>query len=143
MLHPNWRLSTVVGIGLLAPLWWTWSISKLVYAFYIAAGSPATPSATFISASLLLPSLALGLAIGALIANLSSNEPGRLWWLFWASTLVSATLLDLTFNQSASAVIELFRSPSNCAFLIASSAQPLYKHGRAYAAGITNAKLTK
>lgn len=143
MLHPKLKTSIVIGMGLLAPLWWTWSISNLIYAFYVAAGGPTNPHPAFMHASLFLPSLLLGLAIGLLVASLSPNHPIGSWLLFWVALLASTVVLDFVFNESALAIIELFRSPSNFSFLIASILLPIYKCFRTPTAVVANAKFNQ
>jgi hypothetical protein len=141
MLPPKLSASIIVGIGLLAPFWWTWSISKLIYAFYVSAGSPANPGPAFVHASLLLPSLALGFAAGMLVVSLATKYLIRSWLLFWIAILLSTTLLDLAFNKSATGLIELFHSSGNCSFLIATSLPFIYRYLRARTSSAANAKI--
>jgi hypothetical protein len=130
MIAQKLRIAIVVVAGLLAPLWWSWAVSNLAYAFYIAAGAPKAPSAIFSHASVVIPSMAIGLIAGTGVAYLSSSRPIACWLVFWISVLSSMALIELISGDSIIALVELFHSPGNLAFLIASVVVPAYAHSR-------------
>ena len=130
MLPPQFRATIIVAAGLLAPLWWSWTVNSLTYAFYIAAGAPKAPSATFAYASVVIPSIAIGFFAGTGVAHLSSNRPITCWLMFWISVLSSTALIGLMSGGSAVASFELFHSPGNLAFLIASGVACIYTYSR-------------
>jgi hypothetical protein len=105
--------------GLLAPFWWTWLISKLIYGLFLLSGSPNAPSAPAFWTLILSPSLALGLLAGVGIGFLSAR-PIFGWLLFVVGVAVGSIL----FN-SLSVLSELVASPGSWAFALGALAGSL------------------
>ena len=116
----------IVLIGLFAPFWWTWAANNLTYAMFLAAGSPTRPSSTFAHASIILPSIALGLLVGAVVTSLAIRKPLLGWLVFWLSTIVGITLYGVALHSSPTWVIELFKSNGNVSFIAASAVIPAF-----------------
>jgi len=124
MSHTYTRISVIVILGLIAPLWWTWAVSHLIYGFFLLGGASEHPSTIFAWTSILLPSIFLGLAVGAAIFLLVPRFMLRGWALFWVSLMVGSFAFGLAAGNFA-AVGELFRSVGTLAFLVGSLVVPL------------------
>ena len=125
MSHAHIRIITIAVIGLLAPLWWTWAVSNLIYGFFLLGGSPEHPSNTFAWLSILLPSVLLGLATGAILLPLCPTFLLRGWVLFWAALLLTTIIFGLVNDTTTAGISQLFGGSSNIAFLLSSLIVPL------------------
>lgn len=125
MLHTYIRIITIAVTGLLAPLWWTWAVSNLIYGFFLLGGSPEHPSNIFAWSSILLPSFLLGLVTGAILLLLCPTFLLRGWVLFWPALLVTTIIFGLVNEIPSVGVSQLFGSSGNIAFLLASLLVPL------------------
>ena len=114
-----------VGVlGLLAPLWWTWLGSQLVYGLYVAGGMPEHPSPLFFWTSTLVPSLTLGLLTGGAIVLLVRERPILAWSMFFGCLVVAFVASAFVFAPGSDLGGGL-RSVGSVAFLVASFALPL------------------
>ena len=121
MRAPTLRLLLLACIGSLAPIWWSWSVSQLTYALYLASDSFTEPTKTFAVASLLAPTIGLGTLTGAVIFLLSSQRIFLAWLVFWLSYLVAIGCLAYIYAGTLSSLLNVFRSPYNFAFLVVSA----------------------
>jgi hypothetical protein len=124
------RVLLVVGVGLLAPLWWTWAVNNLIYALYLASGSPERPSPIYGHALLLLPSAALGLLVGAGVSVVCSSFPVKGWATLWGAIFIGSAVFSVAVAGSLVFLAELFRTSGNVVFLVATSVPPTYVYFR-------------
>jgi len=117
------RFGIVGVLGLLAPLWWTWAVSKLIYGLFVLGGSPERPSPLFASAIILIPSLLVGVVGGGIAAVLVLNAPLRGWVVF-AVSVVLGTIVSLFAVASLEALPELLKSTGTWSFAAGTLAVP-------------------
>ena len=129
MSHTYTRISAIVILGLIAPLWWTWAVSYLIYGFFLLGGASEHPSTIFAWTSILLPSISLGLAVGAIIFLLGPRFLLKGWALFWVALLVGSFAFGQAVGNPA-AVAELFTSVGTLAFMVGSLVVPLFMRVR-------------
>ena len=116
----------IVGVaGLLAPLWWTWSVSQLTYLIHVASGSAEQPSRALFVASVYGSSLVVGLAAGAIIAILAASVPLKGWLVFFGLLVVSSLALGIFFGALAEVLGSFFGSIGNWFFFSGSLLLPL------------------
>ena len=102
-------------LGLLVPLWWTWAVSNLTYGLFVFGGSPERPSPLFAWATILVPSIVVGLIGGGIVAALVLAAPLRGWAVF-AFSAVLGTIIGLLALGSLEALPALVQSPGTWAF---------------------------
>jgi len=117
------RLGIVGVLGLLAPVWWTWAVGKLIYGLYVLGGSPERPSPFFASAVILIPSFLVGLIGGGIAAALVLNTPFRGWVVFAVSAILG-TIISLFAVASLEALPELLKSTGTWSFAAGTLAVP-------------------
>jgi hypothetical protein len=118
------QLLIVALLGLLAPIWWTWSVSQLHYQLYLLSGSPDRPSQLFAWSAILAIPFALGLMVGAIIYVSMRQSPIRSWSVFWTFLLVGSVIFSLFFD-APKAIARLFISPGTWSFAFGTAAIPL------------------
>lgn len=109
-------------LGLSAPLWWTFTVSYMINGVFQLASSTERPTTFFMWLSILVPSVMLGLVTGYVIARLSADSFLKGWGLFFATLLLSSSIA----GGSIVSTLQLFRSPGDIAFLLATAAFPLF-----------------
>lgn len=120
------RIVAAALLGLLAPLWWTWAVSNLIYGFFLVGGSPEHPSKVFAWSSILLPSALLGFGMGAVLSHICTSFWLRGWVLFWAALLLTTIIIGLANHIPTAGVSQLFSSVGNVTFLASSLVVPLF-----------------
>lgn len=125
------RIASIAIIGALAPLWWTWAVSNLIYGFFVLGGSPEHPSTTFARASILLPSLLLGLCVGFVLSLLARGFLLQGWLLFLVALLVGALAFGWVSGVGYTVLWQLFSSAGNLTFLLSTLLIPLVAFMRA------------
>ena len=118
------KLGVIAVVGLLAPLWWTWAVSQLTYAIYLASGSPKRPTQFLLWASIYAPAFILGLVTGAIVGILSAAAPLKGWLVFFGSLVLGAIALGAFFGAPAEYLAALFSSPGNWFFFVGSMLWP-------------------
>ncbi|MEC5218629.1 hypothetical protein RCH09_003603 [Actimicrobium sp. GrIS 1.19] len=111
-------------LGVLAPLWWTWSSNQLHYQIYLLAGSPDHPSQLYGWTAILGISFTLGLLPGAFVFLLMRQSPFRGWVIFWAFLLIGTAIFGTIFGALGS-IIESALSAGTWNFVLGSAAVPL------------------
>lgn len=129
-MAPQLKLGIIGVVGLLAPMWWTWTISQATYAIYVASGSPERPTRTLLWASVYAPSLILGIAAGVAVGVLSATTPLKGWLIFIGALVVGSVLLGTLVGSPAEHLSSVFASVGNWLFLIGSMLWPLLAHAR-------------
>jgi len=124
------KLGAVSAVGLAAPLWWTWAVSQLSYAVYLASGSPERPSRAFFLASLYGSSFVIGLVAGVVITVLSAPIPMKGWLLFVGSVLVGSLAAGAFFGDPLGPVGSLVASPGTWCFFVGAALAPLIAYVR-------------
>ena len=119
------KIVLLAFFGLLAPLWWSKLVSKLIYGFYVLGGAPEHPSSLFGWSNLLLPSIVLGLLAGVVILLLSRAKPLVGWGVFFVF-LVLGLVAYAIYLGSVSPVTSAFSSFGNLSFLVGSALVPLW-----------------
>jgi hypothetical protein len=120
-----------VLLGLLAPLWWTWSVSQLSYGIYVASGSPSRPSLRLVWASVYAPSFVIGLVAGFATALLSKEFPLKAWVVFCGSLLVGAAVQSVLVGVALwDSLTAFFGSYENLFFWAGSLVWPIVLHAR-------------
>jgi hypothetical protein len=113
-MSPRAKLRVVVLLGLLAPVWWTWSVSQLTYGIRLYALS-----------------FVIGLAAGFATALLSKEAPLKGWVIFCGSLLVGAAVQSvLTGVALWVCLAAFFGSYGNLFFWAGSLVWPIYLHAR-------------
>jgi hypothetical protein len=124
------KLSALSLLGFLAPLWWTWAVSQLAYAAYLAAGSPPRPTQFVLWASIYAPAFIVGLLTGAIVAFLGAPAPMKGWLVFFGSLVLSGVALALYWGEPVDYLAALFSSLGNWLFFVASVVLPAIAHVR-------------
>jgi hypothetical protein len=125
------KIVLLIALGLLAPLWWTWTASQLAFRIYIASGSPSRPGQGILWASLYVPAAVIGLMAGFIAAFLAAASPLKGWLIFAGSVLLGATVVGVFAGAAPWAyVASLFSSFGNALFWVGSIAWPLVAHVR-------------
>ena len=119
------RIALIIVLGGLAPIWWTWVVSKLILAFFILGGSPEHPSSFFAWASILIPSLILGLTVGLLLSILARGFILKGWLLFWFALFLGTLTYSFAFGIGSGALGQLFNNSGNLIFLVGTLLLPL------------------
>jgi hypothetical protein len=119
----NKKLLSSAVAGLLAPLWWTWSISQLSQLIYLASGAP-SPSMGLVWTSIYIPSFFLGLLTGAAVAGSSAPYALQGWLAFMSSLVLSSFIFDQAFSAPIEHFQTLFASIGNDLFFAGSLAIP-------------------
>jgi hypothetical protein len=131
VISPRAKLRLVVLLGLLAPLWWTWSLSRLTYGIYVASGSPSRPTLRLVWASVYAPSFVIGLAAGFATALLSKESPLRGWVIFCGALLVGAAVQSVLVGVALwDCLAAFFGSYGNLFFWAGSLVWPIVLHMR-------------
>ena len=98
-----WKWVVILIFGFSAPLWWTWSISNLTYAIYVASGSPAKPTTWLLWYSIYAPSFLLGIVAGFAVFLLCKPQLIKGWLLFICTlaitTIVNGIILEAPIEQ--------------------------------------------
>jgi uncharacterized membrane protein YeaQ/YmgE (transglycosylase-associated protein family) len=124
-MSPRAKLRLVVLLGLLAPIWWTWSVGQLTFAIYTASGSPLRPTLSLLWASVYAPSFVLGFVAGFAAAQLSQESPMKGWVIFCVSLLVGAAFQSvLTGAALWDCLAAFFGSYGNVFFWVGSLLWP-------------------
>jgi len=110
------RLSAIIVLGLLAPFWWGLSAPRLTIELSRFGGSVAV----------FVPNILLGLVAGFILTRLASTFPLKGWVLFWAALVGAIVAPELFFTDGAVSISQIFFSPGNVAFMLATLAFPLY-----------------
>ena len=118
------KLGVLAIVGLLAPLWWTWAVSQLTYAVYVASGSPKRPTQSLVWTSIYAPAFILGLLTGVMVAILGAPAPLKGWLTFFGSLVLGAILLGTYFGAPAEYLAALFSSPGSWFFFAGSVLWP-------------------
>jgi hypothetical protein len=113
----------VALLGLLAPLWWTWSISQLHYQIFLLFGSPDRPSQVYAWSAILAIPLVLGFAVGAIIYLLMRQSSMHGWSIFWTSLVIGSAIFGLVFGIPYT-IFGLLTSPGTWSFAAGSAASP-------------------
>ena len=118
------RLGIVGVIGFLVPLWWTWSVSKLIYGLFVFGGSPERPSPFFAWATFLVPSIVVGLIGGGIVTALAPRAPLHGWVVF-AVSAVLGTIISLLALGSLAGLPELLESVGTWTFVAGTLGVPV------------------
>jgi hypothetical protein len=116
------RMLAIFLLGLSAPIWWTFTVSYMISGIFQIASSNYRPTALFMWLSILVPSIMLGLVAGYGVARLSADYFLKGWGLFLATLLISSSIA----GESIASTLQLFNSPGDIAFLLATAAFPLF-----------------
>ena len=125
MNAPLIRISAIFLLGLLAPFWWSYAASNLIFGIFHIAGNPERPPASFAWASILVPNIALGLLTGYVLSRLSVSSPFKGLCIFWAALFGGALISALVTGDSIASLPQAFISPGNFSFLLATVTLPL------------------
>lgn len=126
MLSQPARLSAIVALGLLAPFWWGLPAPLLTIELSELFANSAQPAAFLLWVAILAPNILLGLVAGFILARLANTFLFKGWALFWV-TLVGAVLVPgIVFSGDSASIPEIFFSPGDIAFLLATLELPLH-----------------
>lgn len=127
VFSPRSKLRLIVMMGLLAPIWWTWSAGRLTYAIFVASGSPSRPSLGLLWASVYIPAIVMGFVAGLVAALLSKDAPLKGWVIFCISLLVGAAIQSVLIGVALSdSLASYFGSYGNWLFWAASLLWPVW-----------------
>lgn len=124
---PLLRMFAIFLLGLSAPFWWTFATANMIFGIYHFAGSDGRPTALFAWASILIPNILLGLAAGYALARLSDTSVLKGWGLFGIALVGGVLVSVLIEGESIASLSQLFSSPGNAAFLLATTIFPVGK----------------
>jgi hypothetical protein len=130
------KLGVLGVVGMLAPLWWTWAVSQLTYAVYVASGSPKHASQALLWTSIYAPAFVLGLLTGAVVAVLGAPTPLKGWFTFFGSLVLGSIVLGIYFGEPAEYLAALFSSPGSWFFFVGSVLWPAVAYARTRAAPV-------
>ncbi|MBM4207025.1 MAG: hypothetical protein FJ190_03045 [Gammaproteobacteria bacterium] len=120
----RWKLFTILVFGFSAPIWWTWAVSKLIYATYIMSGSPDRPTVTHLWGTVYTPSFLFGIVVGFVIARLSSPKPVKGWVLFISALAFAEVLINIVSAISIEELRLTLISTGNLFFFIGTALVP-------------------
>ena len=117
-IRTRWRLIAAGLLGLLAPLWWTWSVSGISYFTYLALGSPGAVNRFQTWAIVHPASLIVGLATGLVLALLCREKPVSALLVFNASLLIAALALGILLVTPSAYLAMIYLSWGNALFFV-------------------------
>ena len=124
------RLGGVLALGLLAPIWWTFAVSKFTYVVYVWNGSPERATSTLLWTSIYVPSFALGLVAGAIVALALAEAPLKGWLAFFGSLMLGTLVLGAVLGAPSEYISSMFESVGNWFFFIGSAILPVAVWGK-------------
>jgi hypothetical protein len=119
------KFGGVFALGLLAPVWWTWAISKLTYAVYTWSGSPDRSTQSLLWTSIYVPSLVLGLVVGAIVVFALTEATLKGWLIFFGALLLCTLILGFVSGKPLEYMAGTFGSVGNWFFFVGSAVLPV------------------
>jgi len=105
-------------------------VSKLTYVIYVWNGSPERATGTLLWSSIYVPSLALGLVAGAIVALVLTEAPLKGWLAFFGSLVLSALAFGAVLGAPSQYISSMFESVGNWFFFIGSVILPVAAWGK-------------
>jgi hypothetical protein len=124
------RLGVVGILGLLAPLWWGWTVSQITYALYIASGSPERPTHGLMWGTIYAPQFAFGFLAGLIVTAIAADSPIRGWITFIGSVFIGSLAIAVVFGSPAKYLESLFSTFGHWFFFGGSAIWPLVARNR-------------
>ncbi len=119
-----------MALGLLAPLWWTWAVSQVAYAAYVASGGLEKPILPVQWSTVYGPSLFLGIVVGAAVTALSAPSSVKGWVLFIGSVALATVAIGVVFHAPVEQLRATFVGSGNWLFFAGSALVPGIFHVR-------------
>jgi hypothetical protein len=116
------RAFVILLLGLSAPFWWTFIGSNMIKGIFHLAYGPERPTKLLVYSTILVPNIIIGLLAGYALALLSADSFLKGWGLFF----VAFISVGLIAGQSFASFLYVFSSPGTIAFLLATTAFPLF-----------------